>query len=138
MYMKLKSLTYTSRAQLDLEDGDLTEIHEAARHSNALNGVTGLLIFDGARFMQIIEGPDEAIDELVGRLRRDHRHSAFEIRDERSVTERSFPDWTMELVCVRGTGEQARAEVVSRLPADAAPAIRDLASRMSHGLSQMA
>jgi hypothetical protein len=129
--MKLKSLTYTSRAQLDLGDEDLLAIHESARHFNALNGVTGLLIFDGGRFLQIVEGPEDAVGELVERLRRDTRHSAFEVRDERHVSQRSFPDWAMELVHVGQHGEHARREVTSRLPADASPAVYDLAIRMT-------
>jgi hypothetical protein len=129
--MKLKSLTYTSRAQLDLCDEDLLAIHESARHFNALNGVTGLLIFEGGRFLQIVEGPEDAIGELVERLRRDTRHSAFEVRDERQVSERSFPDWAMELVHVGQHGEHARREVSSRLPSDASPAVYELAIRMT-------
>ena len=129
--MKLKSLTYTSRAQLDLSDADLLEIHESARHFNILNGVTGLLIFDGGRFLQIVEGAEEAVDELVERLRRDRRHSAFEVSDERYVSQRSFPDWAMELVHVSEHGEPARLAVASRLPLYAPPAVYDLAIRMT-------
>jgi hypothetical protein len=129
--MMLKSLTYTSRAQLDLGDEDLLAIHESARHFNALNGVTGVLIFDGGRFLQIVEGPEDAVGELVERLRRDTRHSAFEVRDERHVSQRSFPDWAMELVRVGQHGEHARREVTSRLPSDASPAVYDLAIRMT-------
>jgi hypothetical protein len=64
-------------------------------------------------------------------LRRDTRHSAFEVRDERHVSQRSFPDWAMELVHVGQHGEHARREVTSRLPADASPAVYDLAIRMT-------
>lgn len=133
--MQLKSVTYTSRARLDLTDEDLNDIHQSARHLNALDGITGLLLFDGSRFLQIIEGAEEAIDNLVGRLRRDPRHSAFEIRDERSIDARSFPDWSMELVRVAAGYKQARTEVASILPERTSPPIRDLALRMTEDLS---
>src|ERR1044072_1231819 len=81
--MILKSLTYTSLARLDLEASDLEAIHRTAREANALEGITGLLIFNGTHFLQIIEGAPHAIDELVERLRRDRRHSGVEVRDER-------------------------------------------------------
>jgi hypothetical protein len=54
--MSLKSLTYTSLARLDLEAGDLEAIQRTAREVNALEGITGLLIFNGTHFLQIIEG----------------------------------------------------------------------------------
>lgn len=134
--LQLKSLTYTSRARLDLTDGDLQDIHQVARHLNALDGVTGLLVFDGVRFMQIIEGGEEAIDNLVERLRRDPRHSAFEIRDERFVADRSFPDWSMELVRVSAGYMSARSEIASRLPPGTSAEVREVALRMSDELAR--
>src|SRR5690242_3169733 len=122
--MSLKSLTYTSLARLDLEAGDLEAIHRTAREVNALEGITGLLIFNGTHFLQIIEGAPDAIDELVDRLRRDPRHSGVEVRDEREVHERSFPDWSMELVKVSASYFEARDEVAGRLPATVAEPVK--------------
>ena len=129
--MRLKTLTYTSRARLDLTEQDLSDIHQAARHLNALDGVTGLLLFDGTRFLQIIEGSEEAIDNLVERLRMDPRHSAFEVRDEREVDRRSFEDWAMELLRVSAGYKSAREEVATILPPGVAAPVRDLILRMS-------
>jgi hypothetical protein len=98
--MDLTSLTYTSLARLDLQTSDLEDIQRSARELNALDGITGLLVFNGTHFLQIIEGAHDAIDDLLERLRRDPRHSGLEVRDERKVKERSFPDWSMELVRV--------------------------------------
>lgn len=129
--LRLKTLTYTSRASLDLTDEDLAEIHETARHLNALEGVTGLLLFDGARFLQIVEGGEAAIDDLVERLRGDPRHSAFEMRDERFVDRRSFEDWSMELLRVPAGYRTARDEVATILPDGVAAPVRELILRMS-------
>ncbi|HZG45409.1 MAG TPA: BLUF domain-containing protein [Allosphingosinicella sp.] len=131
----LKTVTYTSRAHLDVSEEDLRQIHDQARHLNALDGITGLLAFDGARFLQIIEGTEEAIDHLVERLRNDPRHTAFEIRDERMVDARSFPEWSMEMVRVSAGFENARSEIASLLPGTTSAAVRDLALRMSDALS---
>ena len=133
--MHLKTLTYTSRARLDLSDRDLDDILQIARHLNALDGVTGLLLFDGARFLQVIEGSEAAIDNLVERLRMDRRHSAFEIRDERFVEARSFEDWSMELLRVTpGYGDAGEA-VSAYLPEGVAPSVRELVLRMSGRLA---
>ena len=133
--MKLKALTYTSRARLDLTSQDLSDIHQTARHLNALDGITGLLLFDGSRFLQIIEGGEEAIDSLVDRLRNDHRHSAFEIRDTRLVERRSFPDWSMELLGVSAGFYQASAELQAILPETVASPVRDLVLRMAGAMA---
>jgi hypothetical protein len=133
--LRLKTLTYTSRARLDLADEELNDIHQTARHLNALDGITGLLLFDGSRFLQIIEGAEDAIDNLVERLRLDLRHSAFEIRDERLVEQRSFADWSMELVRVSAGYKSAREEVASILPAGVSAPVRDLVLKMSQEMA---
>jgi hypothetical protein len=134
--LRLKTLTYTSRARLDLGDEDLTAIHQSARHLNALDGITGLLLFDGSRFLQIVEGAEDAIDNLVERLRMDPRHSAFEVRDERYVERRSFPDWSMELLRVSAGYARARDEVATILPDGVAEPVRELVLRMSGQLAE--
>ncbi|MGA9581905.1 MAG: BLUF domain-containing protein [Allosphingosinicella sp.] len=134
--MRLKTLTYTSRARLDLGDSDLSAIQQTARHLNALDGITGLLLFDGSRFLQIVEGAEDAVDNLVERLRGDSRHSAFELRDERYVDRRSFPDWSMELVRVSAGYGNAKDEVAAILPAAVAEPVRELVLKMTGQLAE--
>jgi hypothetical protein len=131
----LKSLTYTSLAKLDLSAGELEAIHRTARDLNALEGVTGLLVFNGTRFLQIIEGSEAAIDELLVRLRRDRRHSALEIRDERTIDQRSFPEWSMELVRVSTDQSVAKETITTRIPASVSNDVRDRLLRMTEGIS---
>ena len=133
--MSLKSLTYTSRASLDLDADDLEEIHRTAREVNALEGITGLLIFNGTHFLQIVEGAPEAIDDLVERLRRDPRHNGLEIRDEQAVEQRSFPSWSMELVRVSASYFEARETVSEHLPETVVPEIRNRVIGMTEAIS---
>ena len=133
--MKLTSLTYTSRARLDLQTTDLEDIHRIAREQNALDGITGLLVFNGTHFLQIIEGSEFAIEELVERLRRDPRHTGFEIRDRQKVDARSFPDWSMELVRVNASYFQARDTIDDRLPDTVPGAIKARLLRMTELIS---
>lgn len=134
--MTLKSLTYTSLAQLDLSAPDLEDIHRTARTMNGLNGITGLLIFNGTHFVQVIEGGEEAIDTLVENLRRDPRHTGLEIRDLSYVEQRSFPDWAMELVRIEASYFQARESIEDRLPATISSRVRDRVLNMTRSISE--
>lgn len=133
--MNLKSLTYTSLARLDLTAGDLEAIHRTAMEVNALDGISGLLIFNGTHFLQIIEGAPDAIEELVERLRRDPRHSSVEVRDERMVAERSFPGWSMELVRVSASYFEAKDRIADRLPETIDLSVRERVLRMTEEIS---
>ncbi len=133
--MKLKSLTYTSLARLDVDADDLHAIHRSALKLNALDGITGLLVFNGTHFLQIVEGAEPAIEDLMGRLRHDPRHSSIEIRDEREVDSRSFPDWSMELVRVSGSYLEAREVIHDRIPDTVTADVRDRLYRMTETIS---
>lgn len=135
--MDLTSLTYTSLARLDLETQDLESIHRSARELNALDGITGLLVFNGTHFLQIVEGARDAIDELLERLRRDPRHSGLEVRDERRIESRSFPDWNMELVRVNSGYFEARETIADRLPETVPEEIQLRLFRMTELISTM-
>ena len=136
--MHLTSLTYTSLARLDLSSSDLEQIHRSARELNALDAITGLLVFNGTHFLQIIEGDRASIHDLVERLRRDPRHSGLEIRDEHKIVARSFPDWSMELVRVKASYFEARDTIADRLPDSVPEAIRLRLFRMTELISTMA
>lgn len=114
--MQFKRVAYTSLAALDLTEQQLLDIHSVARDLNGLDGISGLLIFNGTHFLQWIEGPPQAIDDLLVRLKRDPRHDGFEVREEAMVDERLFGDWTMELVRVRGQRLDAREDLEAVLP----------------------
>jgi hypothetical protein len=114
--MQLKCVTYTSLAALDLDEDQLRAIQGAARDLNGIDGISGLLLFNGTHFLQWIEGPPDAIDELIERLRRDPRHGGVEIRDERMTDSRMFGDWTMKMVQVRCSFPHAQEDVVPQLP----------------------
>ena len=134
--MSLKTLTYTSLASLDLTAADVDEILRTARTCNALDGITGLLVFNGTHFMQVVEGSPEAIDDLVDRLRRDRRHSGVEIRDERTIDQRFFPDWTMELVRVKSRYSDAQSDLRSSLPGDLPTGVSDRLVSMAASISR--
>jgi len=133
--MKLTSVTYTSLARLDLQPSDLEDIHRTARDQNALEGITGLLVFNGTHFLQIIEGSSEAIEDLIEKLRRDPRHTGFEIRDRRKVDARSFPEWSMELVRVKASYFEARDTIADRIPESVPEAIKARLFRMTELIS---
>ena len=135
--MDLTSLTYTSLARLDLQTADLEDIHRSARELNALDGITGLLVFNGTHFLQIVEGAREALDELVQRLRRDTRHTGLEIRDERKLAARSFPGWSMQLVRVKAGYFDAKETLEGWLPDTVPEEIRLRLFRMTELISTM-
>lgn len=77
------------------KSADIAAILEQSRHNNALDGITGLLWTDGERFLQVIEGGDEAVDACYARICADHRHRAIVTIIERAIEKREFGYWAM-------------------------------------------
>lgn len=123
--MRLKTLIYVSKARAGLTDGDFNSIYQSARHLNALDGVTGVLVFNGCHFLQIIEGAETAIDALLERLLNDPRHSELRICDQRFVEERSFPNWSMEWVRTDQHFPQMCEKIDAILPETTSAAVRN-------------
>lgn len=67
----------------------------AARRNNRTNDVTGALICRQDMYIQLVEGPDEAIDALYYRISMDDRHTEVQLEVSRQVEERMFPNWSM-------------------------------------------
>lgn len=95
--MSLFQLLYQSRALVPFEPADLLALLGQARAYNCAHSITGLLLLtpDG-RFVQLLEGPAEAVRNLYHhRIVPDPRHFACSIISEGPCVGRCFADWHM-------------------------------------------
>ena len=77
--MERRQLLYLSRLAADTSPACVAEIVRAARRRNATEGISSLLVFDGWRFCQYIEGAGAAVGELADRLCLDARHTDVKV-----------------------------------------------------------
>ena len=93
--MSLVQVVYGSSTPRPLSPDELLDILRVSRRNNAAVGVTGVLLYSGGNVMQVLEGPEAAVDEVYGRVARDPRHRGVLQLIRGPVAERSFPDWSM-------------------------------------------
>lgn len=92
----LYQLVYSSLLAADAGVACVADICRTARERNAKDGVTGLLIFDGLRFCQYLEGARDAVRALAQSICEDVRHEQFVILHEGGFEgPRLFNDWSM-------------------------------------------
>ena len=65
------------------------------QRKNAALGISGILLFSEGTFLQVLEGPADAVDQLYETIVKDRRHRNIVRLHESIVPERSFPDWSM-------------------------------------------
>ena len=89
------SLTYFSTATVPFNDDDLVELLAVSRRNNTAAEITGMMIYHGGHFVQVLEGPDDAVRTTYDRIARDPRHRDVSVELEDDIEERGFPDWSM-------------------------------------------
>jgi hypothetical protein len=95
--MGLERVIYVSTANHAIDASALADILDASVRNNGASGLTGMLLYAGGSFMQVLEGDSEAVDATLARVCRDPRHSdVFEI-DRSPIEERAFANWRMGL-----------------------------------------
>lgn len=108
-------LTYISTVRRGGAAVDVDAILAKSRRNNARHGITGILVFDGVRFLQALEGAPEDVRATYARIRDDERHRAPVILSEREVAHREFGKWDMACERVRATGSVGLIETVDAL-----------------------
>ena len=92
---KIKHVIYTSRPTF-FDNDVLDGILHTSRDNNIKWDVTGSLIFHSDLYLQLLEGPTDAINKLYQKIMADSRHAEItKLRDDRT-DRRLFASWTMK------------------------------------------
>lgn len=92
---KVFHLVYISKAAEDLSYTDIREILDSSRRNNVRLGLTGLLIFRDGYFLQLLEGQESGVREILSRIRDDDRNYSVKVLIETQSDQRLFEDWSM-------------------------------------------
>lgn len=102
-------LIYTSRATTLLNASELEALAADAGALNAELGITGVLLFGGGRFFQLLEGEADAVKDLYyNKIAHDPRHTDCQVLIRTPCVTRLFPDWTMGRLYIQQAAEVAQ------------------------------
>ncbi len=92
----LIQIVYASRP-FGFDNATLGGILLDARRCNVRDRVTGALICRDDLYLQLLEGPEDAVDATYRRITRDDRHLEVRCLARREIAEddRMFADWAM-------------------------------------------
>ncbi|HGM5118985.1 TPA: BLUF domain-containing protein [Stenotrophomonas maltophilia] len=101
--MPIRAVVYVSGAgeeisgdKLGLVNGKLDLIVDDAARFNRNAGVTGVLLFDGERFLQYMEGPEDGLSVAYSRVLGASSHDGIVELQRGSVGQRRLPFWPMK------------------------------------------
>ena len=101
---RISFLIYVSEACIEFAADSLETLRQEAAPFNAAHAITGLLVYQDGYFMQILEGSQDAVDQLLHKIRADSRHRDLRVIAEGQSRERAFPFWSMEVLDISTSG----------------------------------
>jgi hypothetical protein len=111
-------LTYISTARQGLDEAATAALLAVSQRNNRRAGLTGLLLYDGVRFLQALEGEAEPLLATFARIKADSRHRACVELGRAEADARGFGDWDMAWQRVDAAGTRGTlVETVDRLVA---------------------
>jgi hypothetical protein len=95
-FSMLQQLIYVSKALTGTRtEEEIGAILSVSRARNEERGVSGVLLFRGTTFLQLLEGPPSAVHETYARICRDPRHRNVVKLVDQPVKDRLYQSWAM-------------------------------------------
>ena len=111
----LNQYLYISTAP-DLGREEVDEILAASARNNPKREITGLLLYNGRNFLQLLEGSESQLVGLMTRIAHDPRHSGVSMLGRREVEDRVCPDWAMRRIVIAQSSDERRKGLEADLP----------------------
>ena len=93
--ISIRQLFYVSAVEGALSPDAVDRILHVSRRNNGKADITGCLLFSGRTFAQVLEGPQQAVQQLADRIAADQRHSRLRILLTRDLQHRAYASWSM-------------------------------------------
>lgn len=86
---------YVSEPKLPLSEHTINTLINNCKSYNQEHDITGMLVYDGHHFMQVLEGEQAPLFNLVDHIKQDTRHHDFTELFCCPIKQRNFPQWAM-------------------------------------------
>ncbi len=86
---------YSSVATKAFTESELLELLARSRETNSKLGLSGMLLYKNGDFLQVLEGPEQAVRTMVRKIQLDPRHHNMMTLIEGDCDARQFPYWYM-------------------------------------------
>jgi hypothetical protein len=120
----IQQLIYVSTASDSYGASVMRDVQASSARNNVPANISGLLLFDGMRFLQVLEGPARAVRERYAHILKDSRHFGVSVVSKKNVPARSFGNWAM--LCHEIVDGKHLPDAVAPFLVDADQEIRDL------------
>lgn len=94
----LVRVVYVSSVAAGMTSDGMERLVASAQRRNRQLDLTGALLNGDGRFVQALEGREEAVDSMMAKIEADQRHTGIHILARQNITKRAFGAWDMAFV----------------------------------------
>jgi uncharacterized Fe-S cluster-containing MiaB family protein len=98
MIGNMLQIIYASAAKKPFSREDLIALLKVARQRNTAADISGMLTYHDGSFLQVLEGPEENVEEFYLRIEKDPRHHRCVLLSRVTIQTREFENWSMGFV----------------------------------------
>ena len=92
---QLKRVIYVSKIA-DTSSDSLTDIYDISQKNNSESGISGCLLIGSNSYLQLLEGPESAVENFYSKIKVDSRHKKVKKLFEQHIEEKLFSSWSMK------------------------------------------
>ena len=85
---------------MTVDEETLIAILSVSQRWNVAHHLTGALAYGEGQFVQVLEGPREALLATMAKIQADPRHHSIDLIGPTITPTRNFPDWSMARLSV--------------------------------------
>jgi uncharacterized membrane protein (DUF373 family) len=109
-------LSYISQAAREFSDEELNALLAKCRANNGTLDITGVLYYGNDMFLQVLEGPEPAVNQLFRRIRKDPRHHHVHLIEKIPIEQRQFGEFNMAFARLSDSDFQSIAQSMGVSP----------------------
>ncbi|MEY3500933.1 MAG: hypothetical protein RL308_2602 [Bacteroidota bacterium] len=94
-FSKMHRIIYLSSSVKFLTPKEINFLLLQSRKNNQETLITGILLYIDGDFLQVLEGPKEALLNLFETIKADHRHKCIITVFDGQIKSKYFPEWIM-------------------------------------------
>lgn len=94
----LVRVLYVSSVAAGMTSDGMERLVASAQRRNRQLDLTGALLNGDGRFVQALEGREEAVDSMMAKIEADQRHTGIQILARQNITKRAFGAWDMAFI----------------------------------------
>ena len=99
------TICYVSSARVDITEDEMTNLFGTTENNNTRNNITGILLYESGKFLQVLEGEEAVLKSLYEKIEADTRHNNIFVILNQNCKHRIFENYASRFSIVKSKGE---------------------------------